>query len=113
MSSARCSRAAWGEGRDVSEVDAIAAALDARGIDGARLIARTRDDDIKAALRRETDDAIAHGVFGVPTFIARGELFWGSDRADDVARFLAGDDPIDRELAERVIARPLGPMRKR
>ena len=90
---------------------AIAAALTARGLAGDALVARTREPDVKAALVRATEDAAARGVFGVPTFISGDELFWGSDRATDVERYLAGNDPVDRELAAAVIARPLGTVR--
>ena len=53
------------------------------------------------------------GVFGVPTVIARGELFWGSDRLADVDRHLAGHDPVDQALAAAIIARAPGPARRR
>jgi len=102
----------WGRGEPLDDA-AIARALDAAGLDGARLLARTRDDDVKAALRRETEIAIARGVFGVPTFVARGELFWGSDRLADVDRHLAGHDPVDQALAAAIIARAPGPARRR
>ncbi|HEX6836570.1 MAG TPA: 2-hydroxychromene-2-carboxylate isomerase, partial [Polyangia bacterium] len=48
---------------------------------------------IKAALRRNTDEAIAAGVCGVPSFRVREHLFWGQDRLVLVARTLAGWDP--------------------
>jgi 2-hydroxychromene-2-carboxylate isomerase len=50
---------------------------------------------IKDALRASTDEAIAAGVFGVPSFVVRGHLFWGQDRLALVARALAGWDPPD------------------
>ena len=99
----------WASGRDLADPGVIASAL---GPDGSRLLARTRDDDVKAALRAETDAAIGRDVFGVPTFIVRGELFWGSDRAADVEQFLAGNDPIDHALAQAIIARPVGTARR-
>ena len=61
----------------------------------------------EAALVRATEAAAARGVFGVPTVITGDELFWGSDRASDVERCLAGTDPVDHALAAAVIARPL------
>lgn len=104
---------AWASGDDLADPAVIAAALARRGLDGEALLARTRDDDVKAALRRATDEAAARDVFGVPTFIANGELFWGSDRADDVDRFLAGDDPVDPALVREILARPMGVTRRR
>ena len=48
---------------------------------------------IKEALRAATDEALAAGVCGVPSFVARGQLFWGQDRLDLVARVLGGWEP--------------------
>jgi 2-hydroxychromene-2-carboxylate isomerase len=68
--------------------------------DAARTGALTRDlapardaaaDDVKAELRAHTDDAIAHGVFGVPTFELEGRLFWGLDALPMLRAALLGD----------------------
>jgi 2-hydroxychromene-2-carboxylate isomerase len=40
-----------------------------------------------------TDEAIAAGVCGVPSFVARGHLFWGQDRLELVSRTLGGWEP--------------------
>lgn len=48
---------------------------------------------VKEALRASTDEAIAAGVCGVPSFVVRDHLFWGQDRLELVARALAGWDP--------------------
>jgi 2-hydroxychromene-2-carboxylate isomerase len=103
---------AWNRGAPIDDA-AITGALDAIGLPGAALLARTREDAVKAALKQSTDAAVDRGVFGVPTFIVDDELIWGSDRATDVDRFLAGHDPVDRALAAAITARPLGPGRKR
>jgi hypothetical protein len=57
-------------------------------------------DEVKARLRENTDAAIAAGVFGVPTMIVRGELFWGFDDFENLENFLSGADPIggDKEI---------------
>jgi 2-hydroxychromene-2-carboxylate isomerase len=73
--------------------------------------ARIADPDVKAALRRNTDEAIARGVFGVPTLAIGNELFWGAD-ATDMARdyVAAGCRYTDPEYA-RVAALPQGKTR--
>jgi len=38
---------------------------------------------VKERLRRQTDEATALGIFGAPTWVVDGELFWGTDRLDD------------------------------
>lgn len=60
---------------------------------------RTSEPATKQQLRAATDAAIAAGVFGVPTVIADGELFWGVDSLPHLERFLAGHDPITAEDA--------------
>jgi 2-hydroxychromene-2-carboxylate isomerase len=58
---------------------------------------RVAERDVKDALRRETDAAIARGIFGVPTLAVDSELFWGCDATDMALAFAkAGaryDDP--------------------
>lgn len=43
----------------------------------------------------QTDDAIAHNVFGVPSMVVGDELFWGYDDFPYLTLFLSGDDPLD------------------
>ncbi len=94
-------RAVWAESRHVSEPDVVADVASAAGLDGAALVAAANEPEAKARLRRQTDDAIAAGVFGVPTMIVDGELFWGYDDFPYLERFLAGRDSLDpASLAE-------------
>jgi 2-hydroxychromene-2-carboxylate isomerase len=87
-------RAMWAEQRDIEDLEALRAILDAADLpEGlpARWLARTQDPAIKAALAANTAAAEGAGVFGVPTFIVDGQhLFWGQDRLALVARALAG-----------------------
>jgi len=77
-------RAYWAEGRDISNLEVLREFGD---------VAANDDPGIKGALRANTDEAVAAGVCGVPSFVARGHLFWGQDRLDLVARVLSGWDP--------------------
>ena len=63
------------------------------GLDGAALIAQASQSECKAQLRKQTDQAIAEGVFGVPTMAVGTELFWGYDDLPFLQRFLEGKDP--------------------
>ena len=103
--------AGWGRGIDLGDPDAIAAALTAADLDGAALVARTRDPEVKAALLAQTKAAIDQGVFGVPTTIVDGEPFWGNDRLEYVELALAGRDPLPEGAAERLLAKPTGRVR--
>lgn len=68
-------RAYWVEGRPISEPSVVREVLAAAGHDPDTDVSKAKDD-----LRARTDEAIARGVFGVPTFIVEGELIWGQDR---------------------------------
>lgn len=105
--------AGWAEGRDLGDPEELARVLDRAGLDGAALVAATRQPEVKEALRRQTDEARARGVFGVPSFHVNGELFWGHDRVDDLCEYLAGDDPLDRDALAALLARPPGLVRQR
>jgi 2-hydroxychromene-2-carboxylate isomerase len=92
-------RATWTEQRHVSDPGVVAAVADEAGLDGRAVVAAAGEPDAKQRLRRQTDDAIAAGVFGVPTVVADGELFWGYDDFPFLERFLEGRDPLDAEQA--------------
>jgi 2-hydroxychromene-2-carboxylate isomerase len=66
------------ENRDPSDSRTLADA--AAEIGRPELVARVEDPSIKEALRRATDEAVADGVFGVPSFFVDGRLHWGQDR---------------------------------
>ena len=73
--------------------------------------ARIGTAEIKDALRRNTDEAIARGVFGVPTLAIGNELFWGADATAMAADYVAaGCRFVDPEYA-RVAALPVGAER--
>jgi len=82
--------AAFGCGRDIADVTVVRSALDDAGLDGAALLAAAETSAVKAALRTTTDDAVARGVFGAPSFVTGdGELFWGDDRLEDALSWAA------------------------
>jgi 2-hydroxychromene-2-carboxylate isomerase len=66
------------ENRDISDKQVLTEA--AAEIGRPELAARIDEPEIKAALRRATDEAVAEGVFGVPSFVVDGRLYWGQDR---------------------------------
>lgn len=54
-----------------------------------------KDEAVKAQLRRNTDDALALGVFGVPAFVVDGQLFWGLDALPMLRAYLQQDGWFD------------------
>ncbi len=81
--------ASFAEGRDCSDPAVLADVADSLGHDGQRLLEATRDDNVKQILKDVTTEAMENGVFGAPTFIVGGEMFWGADRLASLERRLA------------------------
>ncbi len=74
--------AMWAQPRNLGDPAELATALTANGFDAAEMLALADDDGIKARLKATTEDAVARGVFGAPTFFVGGEMFFGQDRLD-------------------------------
>lgn len=70
----------------------IEAYLNIRGFDAEFLLSRTHEADVKDALVRYTNEAVALGVFGVPTVLIDDELFWGNDQFEYIRDYLEGND---------------------
>jgi 2-hydroxychromene-2-carboxylate isomerase len=77
------------EDRDISSPDVAAEVVSSLAIDREALLAATQDPQIKEKLKNEVEAAIAKGVFGSPFVIVDGEPFWGTDRFDQVDKWLA------------------------
>ena len=84
-----CLRACWEEDRDIGDAVTLQAIATGVGLDGPGLLAAAQGDAAKAAYDALTEEAIALNVFGAPTYLIDGELFWGQDRLDFVERKLA------------------------
>lgn len=74
----------WEEPKKMDEAEVIRAALDASGLDGATLLARAQEPDVKQRLVRNTEASVARGTFGAPTFFVGEEIFFGKDSLRDV-----------------------------
>jgi len=81
----------WAEGEDISDASVIERALTGAGLDGKALVAATQDQQIKDSLRKNTDLALARGVFGVPMLFVGDRSFWGNDRLQFAEAELKGD----------------------
>jgi 2-hydroxychromene-2-carboxylate isomerase len=82
-------RAVWQEERDISDADTLRALAEAQGCAGAALLTAARQPATLEAYERNSDEALARGVFGAPTYVYRDALFWGQDRLDFLERALA------------------------
>ncbi len=78
----------FGEGRDMSKIEAVAEIGETLGIIPEVMIAAVQDQAVKDKLKDETEKAIALGIFGSPFFVVDGEHFWGADRLWQVDEWL-------------------------
>ena len=100
----------WGEGRDPNdpaEWDELARRLDAPGLD-----ARCNAPEVKSRLLQHGEQALAAGVFGVPTLAIDGELFWGFDATGMALDYLADPALFGRGEYPRIASLPVGAARK-
>jgi 2-hydroxychromene-2-carboxylate isomerase len=101
-------RAYWVDDVDISKEPELRNVLTQAGHDADAILAKSSDETIKQDLRERTDEAIAAGVFGVPTCVLETddgpELFWGADRLAMVERLacrLTGRTPAVESLPTR------------
>jgi 2-hydroxychromene-2-carboxylate isomerase len=78
-------RLAFLEGADLDAPDTVFEAARRIGVDQHELRAALAEKQIKDALRAVNDEALALGVFGVPTVVVERQLFWGDDRLEEAA----------------------------
>ena len=81
--------AIWAEDRDIADTDTLEAIAGKCGLDGAALLDAAEDDAVKATYGANTEQALASGVFGAPSYVFANELYWGQDRLDFLERALA------------------------
>jgi len=98
--------AVWVDGQHVSEPEVVTRVANDAGLDGAALVAAAQQPEAKARLRKQTDDAIAAGVFGVPSMAVGDEVFWGYDDFRYLDTYLAGKDPLPPLDAPQFNTRP-------
>ena len=81
-------RAIWVDAQNLNDPATVASVLQAAGFDPAALLALTQDAGVKDRLKAATQEAVARGVFGAPTFFVGDQMFWGQDRLDFVKEAL-------------------------
>ena len=79
--------AVWHQERDIADADTLAALLHEHTLDAACL-ALSNAPEVQARYDSNTQSAIDTQVFGAPSYVVEGELFWGQDRLDFVAQKL-------------------------
>ncbi len=83
-------RQAFCDGRDIADPALLQALVREIDVELETAVAAAGTELVKAALRRQTETAVALGVFGAPTLVtADGELFWGNDRLEEALGWAA------------------------
>jgi 2-hydroxychromene-2-carboxylate isomerase len=80
-------RKIWGEGLEMNEA-LLRDLASFAGLPAADFLKAVDSDEVRKQADREMAEASERGVFGVPSFIVDGELFWGNDRLDMLEEFL-------------------------
>ena len=80
----------WVEPKKMDDPEVAAMALTSSGLDGAKLLARAQEADVKAKLIENTQKAVERGAFGSPTFFVGDEIFFGKEQLRDVEEMVSG-----------------------
>jgi 2-hydroxychromene-2-carboxylate isomerase len=81
-------RAVWVEERNIADEETLAAILKETGHDPAAILKAAKEPAKEEAYDRLSQEALEAGVFGSPSYVVEGELFWGQDRLDFLERAL-------------------------
>ena len=85
----RVLRAYWSEAGDITDLGKLAGWGDECGLDGEGVTAAARSEVYKSRIETNTEEAIARGVFGVPTVDAGAKLYFGNDRLELLDKHLS------------------------
>lgn len=99
----------WTTGADPADERQIAALAGSLGIED---LGRLAAPEVKDALRTNTEQAIAQGVFGVPTFVTDAEVFWGNDGLEFFLAWLADPAVLASAEMRRIDALPVAAARR-
>lgn len=81
-------RAIWVDQKNMGDAAVVAEVLTQAGFDAEALLQQCAEQGIKDKLKANTDEAVARGAFGAPTFFVGDEMFFGQDRSDFIKRAL-------------------------
>ncbi|MDR4308656.1 2-hydroxychromene-2-carboxylate isomerase [Chelatococcus sambhunathii] len=91
-------RAAWAEDRDMAARETLAELIEAQGFDPEATLEAARSDAIRQAYAANGEAAIRADVFGSPSYVLDGEVFWGQDRLDLLDHMLTSGRPPFRPI---------------
>jgi 2-hydroxychromene-2-carboxylate isomerase len=80
----------WREPKKMDDPAIAMEALAGSGLDAQRLFARAQEPEVKAKLIKNTEQAVARGAFGSPTFFVGNEMFFGKEQLREVEEMMSG-----------------------
>jgi 2-hydroxychromene-2-carboxylate isomerase len=80
----------WREPKKMDDPEVAAKALSSSGLDGAKLLTRGQEPEVKAKLLANTQAAVERGAFGSPTFFVGNEIFFGKEQLREVEEMVSG-----------------------
>ncbi len=86
-------RANFAEDKDISDEGVVGGILESLGRSGEAWIEGSRSPENKENLKRQTGRAVELGIFGAPSFVVGGELFWGDDRMEEALAWASNRSP--------------------
>ncbi len=97
-------KAGWQDRIDMGEPDELVRVLKEAGLPAEEIYEKSFSKEAKVELKKNIQEAISHGVFGVPSFVVEGELFWGNDSITDLVHFMEGSDLLDRTKLKELLS---------
>ncbi len=83
-------RANFGDDRDIADRAVLDTLLRDVGADATAVLRDAESPAVKDRLRAQSDEAQRLGIFGAPSIVVDGELFWGNDRLEDAVAWARG-----------------------
>ena len=99
--------AVWMTGENANDPARFGALCRELGVEPGRL----EEETVKAELRRNTEEAASRGVFGVPSCVVDGEVFWGADSLGFLNAFLADPGVLRNTEMRRLESLPVAAAR--
>jgi 2-hydroxychromene-2-carboxylate isomerase len=88
-------KAVWADEKKMDDAEVVRDVLTTSGFDADSLLARTAEPEVKDRLLKNTQESVARGAFGGPTFFVGNEIFFGKDRLRDVEEEIARARPLN------------------
>ncbi len=98
-------RAGWEHGLDIGSDDVLKTILKVHNLYTDELLEKMESKEARLELKANVERALQLELFGVPSFVVNGEMFWGYDSTKYLEMYLNGTDPLDKEVYQQFITK--------